>query len=337
MVHRRLVMLAVAASVAAGGCDLSASGPSPSPAVRIADPSLHENGPIWFLGGSHPGSLFGRSGPLYRLMPGQAPARTVLPGRVWNVTALAVSPDGGTVALAVGGGEFPPRNLFTVRSDGSHLRKLTSGNFYEVSPSWSPDGRRIVFSSTRCCTTSTSSGAYALYTIARDASDLHRVFDDTSSDIAPSWSPDGGRIAFVREPVDGGTWTIWSVAANGDAPRQLTHDQRYDDAVAWSPDGTRLAYVSHLTGDRDWQIRVMRPGGGGSHTIFRCSGSCRSGGYWLAWSPDATQIAFVVFTGATGGEYRPRLAVIGADGHGYHLIDTRGHSACCLSWVANRG
>ena len=135
-------------------------------------------------------------------------------------------------------------------------------------------------------------------------------------------------------PVNGGGWTIWSVSATGTDLRQLTHDTRLNDAVAWSPDGTQLAYVSHLIDDRDWQIRLMRPDGSGAHTIFRCSTPCHGGGYWLTWSPDGKQIAFVEYIKQPDNSYRPRLAVINADGHDYHLLDTGGISACCPSWTA---
>ncbi len=303
------------------GCDAFSAASSSEPAVHRVTPMLHRNGALWFLSGSQPGSVFGRSGPLYRLAAHHRPVPVALPKRLWNVTGFAVSPDGATIALAQGGGEFPPRNISTIRSDGTGLRNLTSGNFYDVAPSWSPDGTLIAFSSTRCCATRTSTGNYALYTITRNGSDLHRVFKDSSSDLNPSWSPDGSRIAYVRVPVNGGDWAIWSVTAAGTDPRQLTHDTRLNDAVAWSPDGTRLAYVSHLSDDKDWQIRLMRPDGSGTHAIFRCSAPCHGGGYWLTWSPDGKRIAFVIYTGQPP-TYRLRLAVVNADGHDYHLLDT---------------
>jgi Tol biopolymer transport system component len=333
MGYRQIAVLGLVALLA--GCDASTTA-TPKSAVHRVIPTLDRNGALWFLGGSEPGSVFGRSGPLYRLAPHHRPVPVALPKRVWNVTAFAVSPDGGTIALAQGGGEFPPRNISTIRPDGTGLRNLTSGNFYDVAPSWSPDGKLIVFSSSRCCATWSSTGNYALYIMARDGGDLHRVFTDSSSDVNPSWSPDGSRIAFVRLPVNGGGWTIWSVSATGADPRQLTRDTRLNDAVAWSPDGTQLAYVSHLIDDKDWQIRLMRPDGSGMHMIFRCATPCHGGGYWLTWSPDGKQIAFVEYIKQPDNTYLPRLAVVGADGHHYHLLDTSGISACCPSWTALR-
>src|SRR5438552_10602129 len=128
---------ALVLGVLAAGCSVFSATPSERTAHHIR-PGLHPDGGIWFLGGTHPGSVFVRSGPLYRLMPHHRPVAVALPRRLWNVTGLAVSPDGGTIALAQGGGEFPPMNISTIRSDGTGLRNLTSGNFYDVAPSWSP-------------------------------------------------------------------------------------------------------------------------------------------------------------------------------------------------------
>jgi Tol biopolymer transport system component len=96
------------------------------------------------------------------------------------------------------------------------------------------------------------------------------------------------------------------------------------------------SYVSHLIDDKDWQIRLMRPDGSGARTIFRCSTPCHGGGYWLTWSPDGKQVAFVEYIKQPDNTYRPRLAVVNADGHNYHLLDTAGLSACCASWTALR-
>jgi hypothetical protein len=166
--------------VSNGGCVLT----TPERSVRPGT-----NGPLWFLGGDNPGAVFGRSGPLYHLDPtGGRLTPVTLPKRLWSVTSLAVAPDGHQIALSNGGGEFPPRNLYVMRSDGSALRRITSGNYYEVTPTWSPDGSVIVFASTRCCATAHSSGDYALYTIHPNGTGLRLLRRDTgATDISPAW------------------------------------------------------------------------------------------------------------------------------------------------------
>ncbi len=336
----RFAVAAVALVLALGavaGAYLALRGTA-RPALPSVVPALHPNGPIWFLGGDNgPGSVFGPSS-VYSVQPdGTGLHKVNLPARLYSITGLAVAPDGGLVAVSNGGGEFPPRNIYVMRSDGTGLRQLTSGDFEEVTPAWSPDGSEIVFSSTRCCATDSSLGGYQLYTIRPDGSGLRRLTEDTASDLYPAWSPDGTHIAYVvtppnvRHPPPEQDWQIWVVNAGSTGARVLTNDGRYDDAVTWSPDGHQLAYVSHLSNDRDWQIRVMRPDGTGVHTVFRCSGQCYDGGYTLAWSPDGTEIAFTFTTGPA--DAKPQIGVVSADGGNFHVVDTGGVAACCLSWT----
>lgn len=318
-------LLAVLAAGACGG----------SPGATPSAPSVvHANGPIWFLGGNPPGSTFGRPTGLYRVdSSGGGLVRVPLSNQqLSSITSVTVSPNGTMVALSNGGGEFPPRNIVVMASNGSHLRKITSGNFFEVSPAWSPDSHTLAFSSTRCCATAQNSGNYALYTMTPTGSSLRRLTTDPgANDVSPAWSPDGHRIAYVRLS-NRGSWEIWLVNTDGSGAHALTHDQRLNDAVAWSPDGRQLAYTSHLIDDHDWQVRVMAADGSGTHTVYTCSGRCHYGGYAIAWSPDGKQLAFTISL-TPRSVMTPRIATINATGGGFRLIDTHGVGACCLSWL----
>jgi dipeptidyl aminopeptidase/acylaminoacyl peptidase len=333
----RLVAL-MAMCVLAVGCRSGAETPRPD-VKRATAAQASRDGPLWFLGGDGPGSVFGRSGPLYHINTTTGVlTRVAMPKPLWSVTALSVSPDGRRIALSNGGGEFPPRNLYVMRTDGSGLRRITTGNYYEIDPAWSPDASEIMFSSTRCCATAHYSGDYGIYTVRPDGSGLRLLRKDSgSNDLDPVWSPDGRRIAFVQWPMSSNNgWAIWVMNANGTNAHPLTHDGRYADAIAWSPTGRQLAYTSHLSDNADWQIRVVQADGHHSHTIFTCTTPCANGGYTLAWSPDGKQIAFTIDPHATiAPRTRPRIALINATGAGYHLLTTIGTGACCLSWISH--
>jgi dipeptidyl aminopeptidase/acylaminoacyl peptidase len=312
----------------------------PNPAVYTSRPAqARPDGPLWFLGGDDPGSQFGRSGALYHVAsPSDRLTRVPLPKRVWSVTGLAASPNGHLIVLSNGGGEFPPRNLYVMHSDGTEVRQITRGNFYDIDPAWSPDSRWIVFSSSRCCATATSTGTYALYAVRPGGSHLHELHSDRGgSDIAPAWSPDGTRIAYVRMPTHNQAWSVWVMNADGTVAHSVTRDQRLSDAVAWSPTGHQLAYTSHLIDNRDWQVRVIPAEGGRPHPVFTCSAPCRTGGYTIAWSPDGRQIAFTVISQPLLPHQRPRLALVSASGGAYRLVPTRAAAPTGSSRPEGRG
>src|SRR5215813_1736090 len=88
-------------------------------------------------------------------------------------------------------------NLWIVDVDTGEQRPLTTGKHNEGAPRWSPDGKRLVY-------TSTSAGSPQLYCRWMDTGQTAKLTDVTSAPISPAWSPDGKSIAFamhVAEPA----------------------------------------------------------------------------------------------------------------------------------------
>ena len=75
---------------------------------------------------------------------------------------------------------------------------------------------------------------------------------------APSWSPDGKRIAFTAAPKDGDI-DIYVMDADGQNRQNLTNNPTVDKFPSWSPDGKRIAFVSDRDGNLD--IYVMDTNG----------------------------------------------------------------------------
>jgi len=128
-----------------------------------------------------------------------------------------------------------------MRFDGGDLRRLTPAGFATAWPSWSPDGRRLVFVHPLGAH---SGGEPDLYVVGDDARGfrlLVRGGDD------PAWSPGGERIAYSAS-----LWTrIDTVAPNGGNVQAATDS--HDDCElytqpAWSPDGERLAFTADTAG-----------------------------------------------------------------------------------------
>jgi hypothetical protein len=76
--------------------------------------------------------------------------------------------------------------------------RLTATSFPEADPVWSPDSRRIAFSSKR------DDGTWRIYLMDADGTDVTPLPTGTGDALQPAWSPDGGRIAFVSTRTGGG-------------------------------------------------------------------------------------------------------------------------------------
>ena len=108
-------------------------------------------------------------------------------------TCARVSPQGDRIVLLANLKEGHDDVLLRWR-DGSHVVNLTRDAAADGWPTWTPDGRRIVFASQR-------SGPFAIYSMRPDGSNVRRITSPVApfSDARPSVSPDGRRIVFNRQ------------------------------------------------------------------------------------------------------------------------------------------
>jgi TolB protein len=226
------------------------------------------------------------------------------------------SPDGSRIAFV--STAFNGRwHIFVGRFDGAvgqlrDVRRVTVDRdsrlpryYYSVfdhylSPTWSRDGRELIFVSNR----GRIYGTGGIWRATVDdtvtgARELH--YEETTWKARPDWARDDKRV--VYSSYHGRQWNqLWLLSADGGDPIQLTYGEFDATAPRWSPDGRRIAYVSNEDGNTSlWVVDV--PGGRRARVE--------------AWTRDyvePTGHVVIDVRDATGRLMPARVSVRGADG-----------------------
>ncbi len=225
---------------------------------------------------------------------------------------VAWSPDGTLLACSVARGDWDrggDYDIYVLRPDGSGVRRLTDARGADLWISWSPDGKRIAFSSRR-------TGAPEIYVMNADGTSQARLTDGGGS--APSWSPDGKRIAFMRK-VDGQSQIfVMSAGTAGGNSVLLASTGANEWNPIWSPDGTRILFYSDREGQGKDQIYTVLADGSNLHRLTAGEGN----NIFPAWSPDGGRIVFGAVRAGGKGIY-----VMNADGTGERKLYDGGYLA----------
>ena len=182
--------------------------------------------------------------------------------------------------------------IFTYAADGSDRKAVTSSG-YNIMPSWSRDGTRILYSSGPI-----SRGAMEIWVMDADGSNKRQLtFDTPGGNFTPVESPDGSRIAFSAARQGVGHPEVWVMDADGSGQRRLTttrvtpgQQNVWSLHPTWSPDGERISYASTSSGET--QIWVMNADGTDQRQITAGLGPDYPDANVPAWSFDGARIAF---------------------------------------------
>ena len=122
------------------------------------------------------------------------------------------SPDSKKLVCTMRNDSHDPGEIYTVYLDGTHLNRLTRNDYFDRSPAWSPNRRKIAY------TWSKGSGNYGINIMDLVRKKARLLTKGGSS----CWSPDGTKIVYCK-PSEEGT-RLWIVNADGTGDHQLTFE-----------------------------------------------------------------------------------------------------------------
>jgi Tol biopolymer transport system component len=221
-----------------------------------------------------------RNGRLMVAAPDGSEGRVIFEGpSTENLTGAVWSPLGNAILFGLGGffqgAETRGARLMLVRPDGTGVSALTSGATNDGMPSWSPDGKEVVFRVA-------SSGTRGLHILNVATGERRRLATGSDYDTFPFWSPRGDWITFTSNRD--GDYEIYRVRPDGTDVGRLTRLLGNDAHSSVSPDGEWVAFATSHQGFKDeslglvigalppqfqgyGEIAVMRIDGSDSHVL----------------------------------------------------------------------
>lgn len=168
-------------------------------------------------------------------------------------------------------GQWRIWRIWTAHADGPNLKQLSKApkDAHDVDPAFSPDGKSILFTSTR-------GGKAGVWRMGADGSKAERICDGDQGE----WSPDGKRIVFRRKER-----IVIRDLAGGKEKTISPKDWPHCSGPSWSPDGKSVALAARWKGNN--AIFLVSADGGKPTKVYDKKGACEP-----HWSPDGKLLVY---------------------------------------------
>ena len=253
------------------------------------------------------------------------------------------------------GGRF--KEIYVSHLDGSEKFQVTDNHTINLSPSWSADGRSILYSSFKernqtlylfelfsgkevkfsprvagrylsgklspdgqsVVATFESGGNTNLHLLDRSGNLIRRLTENPGIEVSPAWSPDGKQVVFVSDRS--GSPQLYILDVQSGKSRRLSYNGSYNTSPEWAPKGDRIVYTGRV-GNRFAIFSIAADGGEPRKLTAESSDSEDP-----TWSPDGR---FIAFSSNRAGRYH--LYVMQASGENQRRLTGSGGDDTKPSW-----
>lgn len=178
-------------------------------------------------------------------------------------------------------------HLFAYIPDKMPLTRLTAGDWDDITPAASPDGKKIAFASNR-------SGFWDLYLLDLSSGNVTQLTNTPEYEGAPTWSPDGSFIAFEAYEDENLDIIVGSANDPLNKPIRLTNSSSADHSPAWAPDGRHIAFIS------DGEVILADLDRTDNNRFKNLSNTELASEAHPVWSPDGKRLAWASSSQSVG-------------------------------------